>query len=329
MVVKVDLANQYIRPTSPTPIPPVVQSPTQLPTAPQTQTTAPTSPTSMSFADYIKENPGGGDAYAYLSSILREYGLEALDSWAQSAIMNDLSPDQIVQAMREQEPYKQRFQAIIQRKEKGLPPISESEVLAYEKQATQLMRAAGLPSGFWDSPEDFVKLQTSDISLNELDSRINQGYLAVMQSPQDVRDQWSALGYGAGDMVAYFLDPTKTEAVLTKQLAATQRATEAARTGFGQLTTSEAEQLAALGVSSDAAQQGFGTLVQNRELMSSLPGENASNISRQDQLNAVFQNDVNAQQAIKKRAAERVATFSGGGGFTTSRDGQTGIGVAQ
>jgi hypothetical protein len=286
-------------------------------------------PASMSFADYLKANPDGGDAYAYVSGILREYGLESLDKWAQDSIMNDLSSDQIVQSMREQDPYKQRFKAIVQRKEAGLPPISESEVVNYEKQATTLMRAAGLPAGFWDEPDDFVKLQTSDVSLSELDARVNQGYLAVMQAPQDVRDQWNQLGYNTGDMVAYFLDPSRTETVLQKQLTATERAAEAARTGYGQLSTTQAEDLASRGVTQSQSEQGFAKLVQNRELFDSLPGENANGISQDQQLGAVFKNDVASQQAIERRAAERVAQFGGGGGFTASQDGRTGIGAAR
>lgn len=309
-------------PTTPTGTTPTVVTPT-----PPTGTTNPTTP--MSFAEYIKQNPDGGDAYAYVSGILREYGLEALDGWAQSSIQNDLSSDQIIQSMREQDAYKTRFKAIVQRKEAGLPAISESEVVNYEKQATQLMRAAGLPSGFWDDPDDFVKLQTSDVSLSELDARVNQGYLAVMQAPQDVRDQWNALGYNTGDMVAYFLDPTRTEAVLTKQLASTERAAEAKRTGFGQLSTTEAEDLAARGVTQATSEQGFAKLVQNRELFGSLPGENTNDISRDQQLGAVFKNDVASQQAIERRAAERVAQFGGGGSFSTSQDGRTGIGTSR
>jgi hypothetical protein len=295
---------------------------------PYTPTTGPNAAPSNTFAEYIKNNPDGGDAYAYVSSILREYGLESLDKWAQDSIMNDLTADQIVQSMREQDAYKTRFKAIIQRKEAGLPPISEAEVVNYEKQATQLMRAAGLPKGFWDEPDDFVRLQTSDVSLSELDARVNQGYLAVMKAPKDVRDQWNALGYNTGDMVAYFLDPTRTEDVLQRQLAATERAAEASRTGFGQLTTAEAEDLASRKNIQDAS-SGFAKLVENRELFTALPGENADDITREQQLAAAFKNDVGAQKAIERRAAERVAQFSGGGDFTQSQDGRTGIGAAR
>lgn len=281
------------------------------------------------FDDYIANNPTGADAWTYLSSLLEQYNLGSLDSFAQGAIVQGLSANEIVQRLRTTDEYKTRFKAITERQAQGLPPISESEVLNYEKQATQMMRSAGLPSGFYDSPDDFVNLQTKDVSLSELQSRINDGFLAAAQAPQDVRDEWSKLGYTEGDLAAYMLDPDRTESVLTKQIGAVQQAAQAQRAGFGQLSREEAEGLQSLGVTSEQAQQGFSDLVNQRQLLTALPGGNESDISRQDQLDAEFANNVAVQQELKKRAASRVATFQSSTQFTNDKEGYSGLGVAR
>jgi hypothetical protein len=281
------------------------------------------------FADYINTHTGSGDAWAYLQSLLADYGLGDLDQFAQHAIVQGLSTNEIVQQLRTTDTYKKRFAVIEQRKQLGLPAVSEAEVIQYEKSATQMMRAAGLPSGFWDSPEDFVKLQVNDISLSELQSRVNDGYLAAAMAPQDLRDQWKALGYTEGDLAAYMLDPDRTEAVLTKQIGAVQRAAEAQRVGFGQLSTQEAEQLQALGVTSDQAQQGFADLINNKELLTALPGEQGSGMTREQQFQMTFQNNAQLQQQLKKKASERAAIFAQGGGFASNQQGFAGIGTAR
>jgi hypothetical protein len=281
------------------------------------------------FADYINTHTGSGDAWAYLQSLLADYGLGDLDHFAQGAIVQGLSTNEIVQQLRTTDTYKKRFAVIEQRKQLGLPAIGEAEVIQYEKNATQMMRAAGMRSGFWDSPEDFVKLQVNDISLSELQSRINDGYVAAAMAPQDVRDQWKALGYTEGDLAAYMLDPDRTEAILTKQIGAVQRAAEAQRVGFGQLNTQEAEHLQALGVTGEQAQQGFSDLINNKELLGTLPGEQGDNISREQQFQMVFQNNTQLQQQLKKRASERAALFQQGGGFASTQTGFAGIGTAR
>lgn len=294
-------------------------------------TPTPAAPTGTpSFAEYLKANPDKGDAWAYLESLLTEYGLEDLVTFTQDSMRQNLSKNEIVQRMRNEEPYKKRFKVIADRKAQGLPAISEGEVVTYERQATALLRSSGLPKGFWDDPEDFYKLQMSDISLSELESRVNKGYVAALRAPQDVRDEWKNLyGLSEGDLAAMYLDPSRTEAVLQERQSATMRAAEAARSGFGSLTVQQAEQLARLGISADQSASGFNDLTAQRELMSSLPGQQDSAIGTDEQLAAAFENNGGAQQKIKKVAEQRTAVFKGGGGFAGNKDGFAGIGTNQ
>ena len=280
------------------------------------------------FDDYIANHPGSGDAWAYLQSLLDSYGLGTLTDFAQNAIVQGFSATEVIQRVRTTDAYKQRFKVIEDRRAAGLPAISEAEVISYEKQATQMLRAAGMPEGFYDSPDDFYKFQLNDISLAELDARINKGYVAAMQMPQDVRDEAKTLyGLGEGDLAAFFLDPDRTEAAITERFGATQRAAEAFRTGYGQLSVEQAERLQKLGVGD--ATQGFTQLASERELFHSLPGEADNLITREQQLAAQFEGNATAQQAIKRVGQQRVAAFSGGGDFAQNKEGFAGIGTAR
>lgn len=280
------------------------------------------------FDEYVNTHTGAGDAWAYLSSLLADYGLAQLDDQAQQWVIESLSPNEIVQRLKTTQPYKERFKVIDDRKQAGLPAISEAEVVAYEKQATQLFRSAGLPKGFYDSPDDFYKLQMSDVSLSELDARVNKGYVAAMAMPQDVRDEAKSLyGLSEGDLAAFFLDPQRTEAVITEQFGASQRAAEAQRTGFGQLDKTQAEDLQKL--SGTDATQGFTQLANEKQLFNALPGENVDNVSVDQQLAAQFAGNADAQNAIKKIASQRAALFQGGGSYVQNKEGFAGVGTAR
>lgn len=294
-------------------------------------TTAPTQlgpPTYASFAEYLAANPGQVDAWEYLDSILKEYGLGSLTEFAQEQIKFGRSDNEILQRLRETDTYKTRFSAIVEMKKKGLPAISEAEVLAYEKQATQVLQSWGLPSGFYDQPEDFAKFMVNGVSVAEVERRVTNIYGEVSKR-QDLVQEWGRLGYGMGDLVAHVLDPDKTEEVLTRRLVATQRSAEAKRAGFGELSTGQAEDLANLGVTQQQSEQGFNDLTRQRELFQDLPGQNEDKVTQDQQLAAAFRNDVGAQQTIEKKAKTRVATFAGGGSFTQSQDGTTGLGSAR
>jgi hypothetical protein len=301
-------------PPAPVPLPPAAATPP---------------PPIPSFADFLAANPGQRDAWVYLESLLNEYGLGELTSLVQGQIVQGRSEQMIVQELRTTDTYKRRFRVIEERKKRGLPALSEQEVVAYEKAATARMRAAKLPSGFWDQPEDFFELQVQDISLAELDSRINEGFVKASQASPLVRQKLDQLyGISEADLAAFFLDPDRAESVIMNNFGAAQRAARAQSTGYGQLSRTEAEGLVARGISDEQAAQGFSTLAANRELFSSLPGEGADEITREEQFGAAFDQNAQATQRIERRARQRAAEFGGTGGFTTDRN-TTGIGAAR
>lgn len=282
------------------------------------------------FGTYLKNNPGVHDAWAYLENLLSEYGLGSLTSFTKNSIIQGYSQNEVVQQLRETPEYKTRFKAIEQRKDAGLSPLSEADVVNAEKSYEQVLKSAGLPPGFYDNPDDYTNFLVSDVSPDELQQRVVKGYQAAMNAPPETRSALQNLyGIGPGELAAYYLDPGRTEDLLQRQLTAAQMAGTAQTTGYGALNRSQAERLTALGIDPNQAATGFGQLAKERELFSALPGEADNQINQDQQLAAAFGNDANQQQRIKKAADQRVAEFGGSTQYATNKTGYTGLGTAR
>lgn len=265
------------------------------------------------------------DSYARLQTVLNDYGLGSLAETVKTWLVEGLSEAEIVQRMRETDQFKTRFPAIAERTKKGLAPISPGEYVAYERNARQLMRAAGLPQGYFDSNEDFSTFLVNDMSLSELGDRITISANAMFKMPKEDRDALVRWGMSPGDMTAFWLDPDKAQPLLERKYAAAQLAGAGSRTGFGSLDEDRATGLATLGVTEDQAQQGFGNLVQSRELFGALDrGEDQ--IGEDEQLGAVFGGNAAAQRRIENRRRRRQSQFESGGSFASGQTGVAGLG---
>lgn len=275
-----------------------------------------------------RERKARVDSYARLNSVLEDYGLGGLGSSVQKWLVEGLSEAEITQRMRDTTEFKTRFAGIEARKKAGLPAISPGEYVAYERNAAQLMRAAGLPAGFYDSPDDFTAFLTKDVSIAELGDRVTLAANAAFKMPKEDRDALAAWGMGPGDLTAFWLDPDRAQPMLEKRYAAAQLAGSAKRASWGDLDVDNAERLAGLGVTAPQAEEGFGKLVESKELFTSLDrGEDE--IGQTEQLGAAFEGNANARRRIEQRARRRTSTFQGGGGYASSQEGLVGLGDAQ
>lgn len=274
-------------------------------------------------------DPDQQDAVAYLNELLSSYGLGELSEWAYNQVITGNSPAMVRQLLWEQPAFKKRFKVIFDRRDRGLPAISVDEVLDYERKARQLFQSAGLPTGFYDSPDDFYDFLVNDVSLMELNTRVEMARDYVYKTDPATRAEAQRLyGLTEGQEVAYILDRKRALPLIQSQWLAAQNAGTAVRSGYGQLTRTEAERLAALGIDPTRAQSGFGALVQSRELFGALPGleQSEDQITRDEQLGAAFGGDAKAQERLTRRGEGRVAAFRGGGGFVSDREGFAGLG---
>jgi hypothetical protein len=277
------------------------------------------------------------DAFSRLRTLLSRVGLSELEGAVEGVItggavdLNDSNA--ILFALREQPAYQRRFAGNAARAKKGLPELDPATYVGLEEQYRQLMQSNGLPTGFYDQNDDFRRLIEGDVSPQELQDRIQQGYRRVQDADPEVRRQMREL-YGVDDngLTAYFLDPERAAPLLTRQARAAEIAARGREQGRMQLTALQAEELAARGITAEEAQARFAQQGLLSGLYSEMTGEEA--LTQEQQLGATFGYDIAAQQALERRRAQRVGEFAGGGSFArttgaTSGTVETGAGMAQ
>jgi hypothetical protein len=276
------------------------------------------------------------DAFSRLQGLLSRVGLGELEGVVKNIISSgtvDLNDgNAILFAIREQPAYQRRFAGNAARRARGLAELDPSTYVGLEDSYRQLMQSNGLPAGFYDAANDFQKLIEGDVSPQELQERIEQGYRKVQDADPEVKRQMREL-YGLGDteLAAYFLDPDKAATLLTRQARAAQIAARGREQGGLDLTRESAEALAARGITPEEAQAQFAQRGALAGLYNPLAGEEA--LTQEEELGATFGFDPVARERLERRRAQRVAEFQGGGSFArttgaTSGTVETGIGTA-
>jgi hypothetical protein len=283
--------------------------------------------------------PGGtrADAKNTIRAVLSTYGLGELSDYLYGVYargeVNINNPDAIIFSIREQDAYKKRFAANAARAEKGLAELDPASYLQLENQYRQLLQSNGLPPGFYDSNDDFTALLSGDVSPQELQTRVQQGFRAVQDADPEVKRQMQELyGVNEAGLAAYFLDPKKAAPILTRQAEAAKISARAKEQGGLQLEKGTAEELAARGITAAEAETAFTTLGLQQGLYTEMAGEQA--LTQQEKVGAALGYDVEGQRKIKQRQATRKSPFQGGGSFAkttgqTSGTTETGLGVAE
>lgn len=271
--------------------------------------------------------PVQDSASAQLNSILANYGLTSLSSFIQQKVKAGESIEQIELEMRQTPEYQARFPAMAQLSSQGRA-ISEQQYIDLENQYQGILRAAGLPPGFYDTPQDFANLITNQVSPSELSSRVQQYSTVAFNSPPEVKQQLEQLyGISPGELTAYFIDPNQALPLIQQRVASAQVAGQAQISGYGQLTQQQATLLGQAGVTGSQAQQGFQQLGMEKQLFNALPGENTPDITTDQQLGAQFLGNADAALQIKNRALQRVAQFQDAYAYLSSPDkGAVGLG---
>lgn len=272
--------------------------------------------------------PQQTSAYDQMNAFLESIGLNPADyrQLVEDAAIHDTSPVGFSQILQTTPQFKAAFPEIEARRKAGYDPKTVGEIISYRSQAKALARDYGLPAGFLSS-QMITDLFANDVSPDELNARIIQGFNAVNNAPQEVRDTlFNYYGIDQGHLAAFFLDPTAGEANIQKAVASTMIGTAGQRVGFG-LSREEAEMLAGGKVSAEQAATGLSQLVEAKELFGALPGEAATaDITREAQLGTLTAPTGVTAQELEKRGRQRRARFGGGGGYAESQQGVTGLG---
>lgn len=131
--------------------------------------------------------------------------------------------------------------------------------MATENSYRQIMSAAGLPSGFYDSQDDFTKFIASDVSPTEIQDRVTQATKLVNQTDPQARQALQGYyGVDTGHLIAHFLDPTVAAPILDKQAAAAQIGGAALAQGLALTDKQKAEGYADQGITASQARNAYG-----------------------------------------------------------------------
>jgi hypothetical protein len=267
-------------------------------------------------------------ARGILGAMLADFGLDSLTGMVYGLIEGGLTNTaELVTKIRGTTEYAQRFPGAAKRKTAGFNALSESEYIGLERSYRQVLRAAGLPTDFYNDATDFGALIGGDVSVAELSSRINEGYQAVAQASPTVMSEIRRLypTIGDQDLAAYFLDPQRATPILLRQARAAQIGAAAQEQAQRELTAAQAETLAVAGVTQEQARAGFQTISQAGELFVPLPGTSETGMTVEEQLGGVFGTSAAAQQRLRQRQRERAATFEAGGRFAGQGTTVTGL----
>ena len=269
-------------------------------------------------------------AFGIIKSTLEYYGLSDSDLlssvktlWESKTIAPGMSVDDIGIQLRDTPAFNKRFPANKTLKDQNKPQFSVSQYLRMEADYKQRLQAANMPAGFYDDPTDFQQLIANDVSPEELQARIDQGYQAVNNaSPEVIKEFERLYGIKKGDLAAYFIDPQRARPTFDRYEA--QRQAQAAavssqaqiQAGIA-LTAQESEALVRSGITEAQSQAGFEQISAQQELFNPLQGEQA--ISREQQIAGTFGTNAEARKAIATRKRSRQAAFETGGGFATAQ----------
>lgn len=276
--------------------------------------------------------PGLGanrDALARLTQILKQYGLGDMTDWVRGKLLAGASEAEITLDLYDQPQFKQRFPAIEARRAAGLNPVSPAEILEYETRGRELLRRAGITAGSFTDRDYLQGLMTKDVSLAEVQDRLNDGLLRVKNAPPEVRTVFGSYFGTSGDaaLAQLFLDPDKALPELEKM------ASTAVAGGIGQrfgvlIAQGIAREIADTGASDAAIWQGFTQLDAMRTLFQESISETRDMTAEGEGVSAVFGTQPGAQKAVADRIGARTSVFRGGGSAASNDSGVVGLGVA-
>ncbi len=267
------------------------------------------------------------DNFASMQQLLTSYGLQSLVPRAREWFQKGLSDDELILALESEQAYQTRFSAVFERRKRGLPPISASDVLTYERAARAREQQYGLPAGFLDAN----RMLTEDVSIDEANQRLAMTSDYV-RSRADVQEQFRQL-YGGGEldngtMMALFVDTERALPLLTEQWSGARISADAARSGFGSLSALQAKFLTDEGLNADGAKEAFDQLMDSQQLFKPLTDQTGRTYSPEEQLSLLVGSSRDLTREIERRARSRVGAFEGGGGTAFSQSGYAGAGGA-
>lgn len=209
--------------------------------------------------------------------------------------------------------YKERFPAMEQLQKQG-NAINEATYIAQEQSYRQVLQAAGLPAGFYDTRQDFAKWMLGGVSASELSHRVQSAQQIVDSAdPSLLNSARDYYGLDKDHLLAYVIDPQRAQPLIDKQIQAIQAGAAAQRNQF-QLDRSAAEALASnpwtSGLDASQLNQGFLQARQMAEQDKRLSGIEGTSYNESDAIDAVLNGNYQKQLESQRRGQREQARFS-------------------
>lgn len=282
---------------------------------------APT-PTTTGGGEEPTGSTGSKDALSTINGILSRFGLGALAGQLWNMHLNKevdiTSEDAIAWVLKETPAWKERFAGNISRVAAGYAELSPSTYIGMEEMYKSVLKANGMPTGFYDNQEALNSLIAGDIDAQEFNDRIGFARSIVHDAPASVRAQMQELyGISEGMLVAHFIDPKQADPLLKEQERTARIGAASFERAGMQLTKEQATDLAKRGYTEEQAKTGFSDVASLGELTQTARGEES--VTRDEIIGASFGYNTDAQKKLQKKQRRRVAEFEGGGSFASSQ----------
>jgi hypothetical protein len=253
-------------------------------------------------------------AFDILSEMLSNYGLGSLSGTLRDIILSGITDqNEISLQLQSTNEWKTRFAGNELLRQAGLPVLGVAEYLSVESSYAQVMKNYGLPQGFYDDPADFAKFIGNNVSPNEIQQRAQMySDLAKREDPA-IKQQLQAMGLSDGDLIAYYMDPSRAQPLLAQKYQTTLIGAAARRAGLNP-DTAYATHLADLGVSEQQAIQGYGQVAAELNPTQRLGDIYQDSINQTDLESEVFDGNGKVTAKKKRLASQERAAFSGGAG---------------
>lgn len=288
------------------------------------------------------------DIFSQLAKFLSDIGLGSLfrvspngtpSGWLWEQIQDGAdSPERLMFALENTPEFRQRFPVIFDMRERNVrgenvTVPSVSDVLTYEQQYRTVMSRSGVPSWFYDQPQDAHDAIRSNLTVEQIAERIDNSYSVVQRLPLEVREVFAEyFGDGSdGALVAAVLDPEKTLASLEKATRMAVAGGFARRQGF-ELEQSQSEEYAGLGRSVTQIESDIGQVASLQNLATSQMGE--AQLAAGEGLDVAFKAGALGRSDVTEQLESRLTTRRAGqsqsaGGALGMQEGIVGAGSAR
>lgn len=245
--------------------------------------------------------PAFNNAFTMLEALLTQWGLQGLNGVVRDMLTAGDSQDIIPLKLRETEPYKKRFAGNEARRKIGLPALSEAEYLSTESSMREVV-SRNLGSGTYDTADNLAKWIGSNVSPQALQDRMSAYRKNYAQQPTWVKEAWAQRGLTPQQAIQVMIDPSVSEATLTRQLgtfALGSEALQAYRDTYD-FDTDRLSQLSDAGVSAEDARKGFRAVADRDQYEGFLARTAGVDLTRREQEDAELLDDAAAQQKRRR-----------------------------